>query len=421
MESRLQQPERNMGFLDTVCGPHGKDKFARMMMEAIRQAGETSPLHYDPEQFRLVREGHPKNESNLGGVYNEYCAAPKDKREIIFQNFVRTWFSYRREIPSEFEDVRQDLLPAIRNRNHFELTALQMRADKDTSFHWPYRVLAGSLGVGLVYDLRESMMHVHQHSLDGWKVTFDGAFEVACRNLQQGTQDSLERVETGVWMSPWRDSYDPSRMLLTDYIRGHEVTGDPVVMVPNRDTLLLAGSADADALGTLAALAEEACERSRPISGVAFRLDADDQWHPFLPADDQPHYEKFKVFQMRTICGDYADQAEALKALHEKTGEDVFVASFSALQRQDTRQIRSYCVWSEGVVALLPRTDDLFFFRPKGSEDGEVVATVPWEQAQAVLGERIKPVGSYPERYLVEGFPSEKQLAVLRSEGQAGG
>jgi hypothetical protein len=391
------------------------------MMEAIRQAGEDCPLRFDPDQFRLVREGDPKNESNLAGVYSEYCAAPKDMRETIFQNFVRTWFFYRREIPSEFEDVGHDLLPAVRNRNHLEMTALQMRADKDADFRWPYRVLAGPLAVGLVYDLRESMMHVQQHSLDKWKVTFDEAFEVACGNLQHNSRDSLERVETGVWKSPWRDSYDPSRMLLTGYIRGHDVTGDPVVMVPNRDTLLLAGSADAGALGTLAALAEDAYERSRPISGRAFRLGADDQWVPFLPAEDHPHYEQLKLMQVRSIGGDYADQAEALKALHEKTGKDIFVASFSALKRQDTGDIRSYCVWSEGVVALLPRTDDLFFFRPKGSEDGEVVATVPWEQAQAVLGERIKPVGLYPERYLVEGFPSEEQLGVLSSEGPAGG
>jgi hypothetical protein len=221
-------------------------------------------------------------------------------------------------------------------------------------------------------------------------------------------------------MSPWRDNYDPSRMLHTDFIRDHEVVGDPVVMIPNRDTLLLAGSGDADALGKLAAMTEEAYENPRSISGMAFRMGADDQWIPFLPSENEPHYEKFKKLQVKSIGSDYTDQAEALNALHEKTGKDIFVASFSALRTKDTGGIRSYCVWSEGVVAFLPKTDDIFFFRAKGSDHGEIVATVPWEQAQAVLGQRIKPVGLYPERYLVEGFPTEEQFALLRSDGQPG-
>jgi hypothetical protein len=409
-----------MGFGDKLFGPPSKDKFAHMMQEAIRKAGEEARLRYDPEHFRLVREEEPKNESNLGNVYNEYCAAPKDMKEIVFQNFVRTWFSYRRDIPSEFEDVRHDLLPGIRTRSFFEVTVLKMRLEKAPSFNWPYRVVADSLGAGLVYDLRESMVQVQQHSLEEWKVTFDQAFEIAYQNLREVSQVRLEQVERGVWMSPWRDNYDPSRMLLTDFIRDHEVVGDPVVMIPNRGTLLLAGSGDADALGKLAAMAEEAYENPRSISGMAFRLDSDDKWVPFLPGESQPHYERFKMLQVKSVGGDYGDQAEALNALHEKTGKDIFVASFSAMRKQDTGEIRSYCVWSEGVVAYLPKTDDIFFFRAKGSDDGEIVATVPWEQAQAVLGERIKAVGLYPERYLVEGFPSEEQLVFLRSDGQPG-
>jgi hypothetical protein len=292
---------------------------------------------------------------------------------------------------------------------------MKMRLDKQANFHWPHRVVADALGAGLVYDLPASMMQVQQNHLDEWKVTFDQAFEVACHNLQQRSQDSLEQVERGVWMSAWRDNYDPSRMLLTDFIRAHKVTGDPVVMVPNRDTLLLAGVEDVEGLGKLAAMAEEAYDHPRAISGMAFRLGADDQWLPFLPEKNHLHYEKLKLLQVKSIGSDYGDQAEALNALHEKTGEDIFVASFSAVRKNDTGEIRSYCVWSEGVVAYLPRTDDIFFYRPKGNEGGDIFARVPWEQVQAALGEKIKPVGLYPERYLVEGFPSEEQIPLLAS------
>jgi hypothetical protein len=409
-----------MGFLDKFFGPPTKDKFARMMLDAIRKAGEKAPVRYDAEHFRLYREGEGKNELNLTNAYHEYCAAPAEKRPVIFKNLVRTWFSHRKEIPEEFDDARQDVLLGVRNRAVYEIARLTVGREDGPKFDWPYRVLAESLGVGLVYDLPESMMQVQQHTLDQWKTTFDEAFEVALGNLGQISRHGLERAAPGVWVSPWRDNYDPSRMLLLDFIRHHKVAGDPVVMVPNRDTLLLAGSGDEGALGRLVAMAEEAYEQPRSITGMAYRLTGDGEWVPFLPGGSHPHHQKFKLLQVKTIGGGYGDQADALNALHEKTGKDIFVASFSALQKKETGEVRSYCVWSEGVVSFLPRTDDIFFFRPRGSEEGDVVATAPWGRAQAVLGDMMKPVGLYPERYLVEAFPSDEQLAALRPEGAAG-
>ncbi len=118
------------------------------------------------------------------------------------------------------------------------------------------------------------------------------------------------------------------------------------------------------------------------------------------------------------MADDYGEQAQALNALHEKSGSDIFVAGFSALKNEETAEVRSYCVWYEGAVALLPRTEDILFFRPRSEEDGDIVAVARWEQAQAVLGEMMKPVGLYPERYLVEDFPSEDQLTALGAQNQ---
>jgi hypothetical protein len=113
----------------------------------------------------------------------------------------------------------------------------------------------------------------------------------------------------------------------------------------------------------------------------------------------------------KKVGGDYAAQAEALKEVHEKAGKDLFVASFSLLQEKATGSVRSYCVWSEGVTSLLPRTDDVFF-RPKGDEGGDIVPAL-WERVEAALGDLPKPAGLYPEWYVVEDFPSAEQLATL--------
>ena len=39
---------------------------------------------------------------------------------------------------------------------------------------------------------------------------------------------------------------------------------------------------------------------------------------------------------MQSAGQDYSEQKELLDRLHEKTGEDVFVASYSVMQHKDT-------------------------------------------------------------------------------------
>ena len=293
----------------------------------------------------------------------------------------------------------------------FEHTGLQMKIAGKTGFDWPYRPLAEFLGIGLVYDLPASMMQLQQHMLNQWQATFEEAYESACENLLAITKHTLQEVIPGVWASAWKDNYDPSRMLIIGYIRDHEVKGDPVVMVPNRDTLLLTGSDDPAGLGKMVEIAEGAYEHPRPLSSLAYRLTQQNEWVPFLPEPNHREYKRFRLLQLKNFGSEYSEQQAALNELHEQTGKDIFVASFSAIENNTTGELRSYCVWSEGVVALLPKTDYVYFFRAGDGQDGKIVATVPWTEVETVLGDEFKPVGIYPERYLVKGFPTNEQIA----------
>jgi uncharacterized protein YtpQ (UPF0354 family) len=402
-----------MGIFDKFFGQPSKDQFAQMLKDAIEKAGEKDPIFYDSEEFSLRTKGEGENWLNLTNAYNEYRGASRAQKLSVVRNFVQTWFARHKEMPDDFQSASHDLLPGIRSRMMFEHTALRMKLDGHTDFNWPYHPLGEFLGIGLIYDLPSSMVQVQQHLLEQWKATFEEAYEVACENLRAITKHTLNEAAPGVWMSPWKDNYDPSRMLLIDYIRHHEVAGDPVVMVPNRDTLLLAGSEDPAGLAKLVEIAEDAHEHPRPLSVIAYRLTDADEWVPFLPAEEHPRYKQFRLLQVKSFGSDYNDQKAVLDELHEKEGKDIFVASYSAVEMKETAEIRSYCVWSEGVVGYLPKTDYIYFFRPKDDESGDVVATVPWADAEMVLGDRLKPLGIYPERYLVEGFPTEEEIAAF--------
>jgi hypothetical protein len=173
------------------------------VLDGVRKGGEKDAVRYDPEHFRLCREGEGKTVMNLANAYAEYCAAPKDGRQVIFRNLVRAWFSDRKDVPEEFEDARHDLLPGVRGRAYYELAALTAEAQEEgAAFDWPFRVLADSLGVGLVYDLPEAMWQVQQHHLDAWRASFDEAFEAALGNLRRVSRGRLEPAEVQ------RDIYD---------------------------------------------------------------------------------------------------------------------------------------------------------------------------------------------------------------------
>jgi hypothetical protein len=399
-----------MGLFDRLFGPPAKDKFAALMADAIRAAGEPAGLRYDANEFRLTAESGPGNFLQLQNAYAEYCAAPSDGREAVVRRYVRIWFSYRKAVPDEFADVRPDLLPGVRARSTFELTPLRLRAQGDGETVWPYRVLAGHLGVGVVYDLPESMSQVQQERLDKWGITLDEALATAGDNLRRVSGGDFEQPAPGVWLSPWRDNYDASRLVLPDLLARYEVRGDLVAAVPNRDVLILTGSEDEAGLRFLFAQIEEHMEKPRPLSALPVRLDGQ-TWLPYRPDPDGELFQRFRLLHLKSLGQDYADQAEALKALHEKTVEDVFVASFSGVQRGGA--VLSYCVWSEGVESLLPRTDEVFFVRPTEGGEGKVAARGNWDRVMQVVGDLARPCGLYPERYRVRDFPTPAQLAEI--------
>ena len=86
-----------------------------------------------------------------------------------------------------------------------------------------------------------------------------------------------------------------------------------------------------------------------------------------------------------------------------------FVASFSAIQREEDDQVFSYCVWGDGVDSLLPRTQ-LVMLATKDHETrcGE------WEHVASVVGDLMEADDSYyPTRYRVRSFPSQEQLEEI--------
>ncbi len=406
-----------MRWLDFLFRPPSRDKFARLVMAELRQLKTTGALKYNADQFLIERgsEGF----INLANLYHEYCQAPRGQRKLVLDRFIRGCVGTSGfELPEDFDDVHPDLLPVVRSRFYLESVHLQSRARGGDGFPMPPQQSIGDhLAMSLVYDLPQAMRSIIQADLDQWGVSFYEALESARRNLEQMGNVAFASLQDqggeGVYISATGDNYDASRLVMLDLVRKMPVRGDYIAMVPNRDTLVITGSDDAAGLDVMCKLAEESFEKPRPISTIALRLEGD-AWESWLPPRQSPSFAKFHELRLRTVGMEYNDQKELLDQIHQHTGEDVFVASFSALQNKATGRLSSYSIWSQGISSLLPQTDDVVFLRAdRGLDKVEVVAAGSWERVHDVAGDLMQPEGTYPERYRMLEFPSAQQLAAI--------
>ncbi|MEQ8838753.1 MAG: DUF1444 family protein, partial [Lacipirellulaceae bacterium] len=268
-----------MGFLSRFFGKESKpskEHFAKVVMERLRAAGETGALDYDPENFRI---NHDSLVMNLGNAFADYCRCEESDREEILDQYLSAWITSRLEAPEEFEDARPDLYPVLRCRSYFEVE-MPLSSQSAEPIDLPYEIIGEHLAVGLVYDLPQSMMSVSSDLLETWGVTFYEAMEVAKANLAASTEGYAKIGE--LYAVANGDAYDATRILLADLIESFEVDGDRIAMVPNRHTLLVAGSNDIDSLETMLDIVEKELDHERYITGVAFRL-CDGNWEPWLP------------------------------------------------------------------------------------------------------------------------------------------
>ena len=107
----------------------------------------------------------------------------------------------------------------------------------------------------------------------------------------------------------------------------------------------------------------------------------------------------------------YADQKEALDNLHEKTGRDVFTATFSVHAHKEIYE--SNCVWTQDAASLLPVTD-LVALAP--ADKAVKFKLVRWQNVLDVCGYRMQPTSESPPRFLVESFPNTSEWDALVDE-----
>ncbi|WNG21298.1 hypothetical protein [Cystobacter fuscus] len=390
-----------------------REAFARKAIAVLRDEGETRPIRYDAENFLLEIGDKDPNTVFLGNFFDEYRATPPEQRHEVLRRL--THVRSAPTMPEAFADVRPHLMPVVRGRTFFERLRLEVKGHKDLATLLSWKPLGGFLGVGIAFDGPDTLRYIGTDELRRWGVSFEEALALALENLRRRSSESLEQLAPGTCQAPWRDTYASSRLLLEEVVRRCPVRGEPVVLVPHRDLLLITGSDDEDGLSRVASLSLDALLAPRALDGRALRLKSG-TWVPFMPERLSNAWKDFRQLELFTRARDYDEQTQQLDKHYQDTGEDVFVAAFTPYQDEHGRSL-SYAVWQKDMTTLLPRADLIFFVDPAQGERAPPVGVARWEDVAKVTGALGAPAeGLYPERYRVRDFPSDEQLARWRAD-----
>ncbi|HEY1603529.1 MAG TPA: hypothetical protein VGG64_28270 [Pirellulales bacterium] len=376
----------------------------------MRAAGDPRTSRYDAENSRLefTEKGKPAGVLNVVNLFGEYLRIAKAERATwLKKNCVG--LLNRMEVPEDFEDAKPDLLPTIRPRAMLDVLRLDQEIAGSTE---PTELaalpLSEHLVVCLAYDLPNTMQLVNNKALRQWGASAYEAGEIARHNLE-ARPFNLIRTTSNLYVFECGDAYDSSRMLMLDKVRDLEFQGKTIAIPITRNCLMVTGSEELDGLGQMAEQAESMKEDPRPLCSIPHMLDGD-EWHAWQPPADHPHYAKFRTLELRCLFGEYAEQKQQLEKLHEKTGLDVFVATFSVIDKSG--RLLSWCVWSKGIVSWLPKTDFVGLYDP----DVKAHRFARWDRMIEVASSLMKPLDLYPPRWAVDDFPSEEQFGQMAVE-----
>lgn len=267
-------------------------EFTRHFAERARQAlpdtilVEKAPLHL---QAKSPKTG--EQQIFLGNSYARYSSGIDTLEGVV---------EARLEAMREAESLlaaqgAETVMAVLKPRSYLETVAQQLRQAGlgDKPMNLLYRELNEDILVFYVFDQPSGVRMITTPDLKTLKLEPEGLHQLALLNLKRYFErkpPSVRRLEpspgTRLYLFSVDEFYESSLLLLPEFWRqpqGLQLQGEPVVFVPARHLLLVAGAEDAASVGLGSLLAQRGFrELGYGVSPRGYRLSAG-QWRPALP------------------------------------------------------------------------------------------------------------------------------------------
>lgn len=399
--------------LDKIFGhPPSQADFAEIVQREARKIGFKETLTFEPDQFRLVQGAGQC--LFLANAYRDYIASKRSERTGVVRRYVQILVANSVPYEPTLDEARSMMIPIIRNLGGIlDMGRSRIEEQENPGAGFQYRNFGEDCVELLALDQPDTINTLTCGPPEEWGLTLDQALAIARENLRDATSEGWEEIAPGVFRGAWGDSYDPSRALLPDVLERAPVKGRPVFMIPTRDVLLVTGDRDENGVLAMTELSHQAFEASgRWVSALAFTYD--DNGKPVTFSAPWPKHRARQLDLNRLLRNDeYAEQKKSLEALYEQQGRDVFVASYFLRDQADGMHTVSWSTWTEGVDALLPKTDRLVLDKVDRRDSGDLLV-VDWDASFPVIGHLLtEEHGHYPPRFRTQGFPDAAVITQL--------
>jgi hypothetical protein len=384
---------------------------ARHLLDAARDRGETD-WTYDEQSNSLQRQGGGSTVS-LGNIFAEYASSPRAGRPALLEKYSSMMSDIARETPKLWQLAAKGIYLVVRSAYDtafLEIHARSQGSSPPRSVTWP---LTQDLSIRLVYDYGASLGHVHEDTAQAWGQSRDALKQRALDNLRALQRPSWQEVAPGVHQLISEVSFDESLFLVDAIVEKLPFAASVVVMPVNRGVLFAADGRSQDSLLALLGQALASLrEKPWPMSATLLHR-PDGEWVEFTPTGLAA--EQAQALQQINLHAIYRDQAELLQ---KQLGDDIFVGTFSLLQKAEgLEHVRSWCSWAEGVRTLMPQTQLVVLGKADEGERGESVL-VEWTHVSTICGHRMQATGDIPPRFMIDSFPDEAEWQQLKPLGE---
>lgn len=252
------------------------------------------------------------------------------------------------------------------------------------------------LAVGPYLDLPDADVPVAAGMLAQWGVGLPHVLDAAVANSFGQPVPSARRIESVHLYQDVR--FAATALLRPEMIRGLAVEGDPVVLVPTIDSLIVGGTGDPAGLTFMARVADRLLGSEQRTVSIQPLILHGFGWAPFeWPAETRAYADALRRRWDTTM---YAAQRPLLQQHYQRTGQPHHVAELG-LYAKDGQTITGTSL-TDGVPTVLPMADVVGLVRADGA-----VTKVSMEQLFRTPGLLAPVPDSVPPLAYATRFPAE--------------
>ncbi len=411
------QEAKNKASKARVSKDRDADKLTKTVGKFIREAKrklKNCEIELDGSKTKMI---FSRNENTCTIRVSEVVKGCRiDKRNFNNDNFALTMENVEATLQGDaigsYESIKNKVLPFIR-RKRINYNGCGIGENIMASYYGTDIGDDATAMLGIISD--SSITYLREDDLKEWNVSISEVMSQALKNLETQNFGSITKISPGTFFI----ECDSSNYFLNSMQSSINlnVSGDPVIMIPTSDYILITGKNDIAGQIHILEFAQEIAENSfKPVSSNMYVI-VDNAIELFIP-NNEIVKDDLQDFKAHVLRYDYLAQNEIIDELTAEHGTEIFSAQYMEAENQKIEFKFSFCTWTDGMDSLIPKTDVIAFSRVNfinGSFECET-KMYEWDDViNSSISGLMQKIDSFPVRYRVESFPAPEQLAILKS------